>query len=652
MAFVVTSGQIQAVEAADDGPSPLAGVSLSPSLSVSYEALWRAQPALRTVIGFLARNVAQLGLDPYERVGPTDRRKLHDHPLARLLERPLNGSNWTKYRLISALMHDLCLFDSAYWLKVRGDNQVKAIVPVPHRMIRPIGRSWLAPEAYRIEGSRGRYDVAPDGVVHFHGYNPDDPRDGVTPIEALRQILAEEYAATLYREQLWRNGARVAGYISRPADAPQWSPAAKDRFRRDWHAAYTGHGPDAGGTPVLEDGMSFDSTGISPKDAQYVESRKLTREEVAVAYHVQPVLLGLMDGANFSSVTEIHRWLYQDTLAPYLTQIGQDIECQLLGDLDPGAAESGRVYVEFNLQEKLRGSFEQQAAAISSSVGGPWMTRDEARALNNLPHIDGAEELIVPLNVITGGLASPRDTAPNNPSNEASNGQLPKARRAVKARLARPSAGPLATVMRGYFDRQGRAVTARAGAGKAKADDLVDVFDDDRWDTELADDLAPVTRTITARAGRSLLEALRLDPGGYDVDRTRAWLTAHAAALAAAINAVTKTGVGNALRQPEPAAALRDLFAGYADTRADLIAGTETAHLTGWAGVEALDQTGADGTKTWTTGPNPRPAHAALSGQTVGAHDVFANGARWPGDSVLDADERAGCNCDVEWGVG
>lgn len=658
MTFVVTDGQLRSVDerSAAFGTTARA-LSISPAQSMTYEVLWRAQPALRTVIGFLARNVAQLGVDPYERLSATDRRKLgvDDHPLAAILERPLPGSKWTKYRLLNQLMHDLCLFDSAYWLKLKLDGQVRGVVPIPRRLIKPTGKSWLTPERYEIRGSRGAFTVEPEQVVHFHGYDPEDPRDGVPPIEALRQILSEEYAASAYREQLWRNGARVAGYIKRPADAPKWSEGAKARFANGWQAAYSGDGSEAGGTPVLEDGMEFHPAGVTPKDAQYVESRKLTREECAVAYYVQPVLMGLMDGANFGSVTEIHRWLYQDTLAPYLTQIGQDIENQLLDDLDPGASASGRIYVEFNLNEKLRGSFEQQAAAISSSVGGPWMTRDEARAMFNLGHIDGADELIVPMNVVTGGLASPRDTAPDDPDNGPSNGQPPKAR-GFKALRSRPPAGPMTKVMRAFFERQGRVLASRAGTAKSRghgrkdsADD--DLFDTERWDEELAADLQPVAVATAAKAGRATLAALDLDEDLYDPDRTQAWTAAHTAASATAINAVTRAALADAVKGEDPVAAVKDLFASYAEQRAELIGQTETAHMAGFGGSEALEQADVGGTKTWVTGANARADHAAMDGETVGHRDTFSNGARWPGDSTLDIDERAGCNCDIEWGT-
>lgn len=56
------------------------------------------------------------------------------------------------------------------------------------------------------------------------------------------------------------------------------------------------------------------------------------------------------------------------------------------------------VYFEFNIEEKLRASFEEKAQVTSTAVGGPWMTRNEARAMNNLPSVDGGDDLLVPLN--------------------------------------------------------------------------------------------------------------------------------------------------------------------------------------------------------------------------------------------------------------
>ena len=78
--------------------------------------------------------------------------------------------------------------------------------------------------------------------------------------------------------------------------------------------------------------------------------------------------------------------------------------------------DNDQYYVEFNISEKLQGNFEEQTLALQASVGRPWMTANEARARMNMPALDGdANELITPLNVIAGGQASPRDSAPNKP---------------------------------------------------------------------------------------------------------------------------------------------------------------------------------------------------------------------------------------------
>lgn len=429
MAFVRSAGQVATVASplAALAPAPVSYLQIGANTWATYEQIWRSQPALRTVVSFLARNVAQLPLDVYRRRSDFDRVKDNTHPLARLLENPLPGSTWTKYRLLSWTVHELCIFDDAFWVKVT-DGDSPGVLPVPRRFIQPVGNSILAPDFYQLSLAGGYRQLGPDQVVHFHGYNPDDPRCGTSPVETLRAILAEEYAATRYREQMWRNGARVGGYVHRPKDAPKWSEGARDRFKHDWQAQYSGDGPNVGSTPLLEDGMEFKASGVTPREAQYVESRQLTRIEVAVAYHVSPAMLGVLEeGASMANVAEYHKMLYQDTLGPPLVALAQDIERQLLIDLDPGAAD-GSVYVEFNLAEKLRGSFEEQAAAISASVGGPWMTRSEARARHNLPHLDEADELIVPLNVSAGGLASPRDTGPDDPHNEESNNRPPAPR--------------------------------------------------------------------------------------------------------------------------------------------------------------------------------------------------------------------------------
>lgn len=406
MAFVVSDGVLQGLSrpatpmaAQIDISSPTVFQNAS---NLAYLELWRKQPAVRTTVSFLARNIAQLGIHAFRRKGDTDRERLgREHPLAAVMIQP--SLLMTRYRLMDALVHDLAIFDRAYWLKVGAAAQ-PSVVRIPPTLVTPKGDNWLVPELFEVKGAKGKQEFARDRVVYFRGYGGADDF-GTSPLEALRQILAEEHAGSKARTEVLRNGARVSGYLERPIEAKPWSTEAADRFRRGWQAQYAADGPSAGGTPVLEDGMKFTAAAQSSKDLQYLEVRKLTREEVAAVYHVPPPMVGILDKATFSNITEQHKMLYQDTLGPWLTMFAEEIALQLIPDIAPG--EVADLYVEFNLREKLSGSFEERAAQMQTSVGGPWMTINEARALDNRPPIDGGDELIKPLNVTQNGDQEP-----------------------------------------------------------------------------------------------------------------------------------------------------------------------------------------------------------------------------------------------------
>lgn len=651
MAFAISDGQLASVDKAP-GQAPFPSVKLAEGLVQSYSALWRSQPQIRTVTAFLARNVAQLGLHCFRRLGDVDRQRLTGHPLPELLSRPTPRT--TRYRQIDTLMLDLGIFDQAYWVKVKaGRGEPVALQRISPMKIAPIGDNPFDPEAFRIKGAKGVRDLPADQVVYFRGYNPDDPRTGTSPIETLRRVLAEEHAAGRHREQLWRNGARVSGYIKRPLDAKRWDSTVLQRFRDQWNDQYSGEGPQAGGTPVLEDGMEFVSAAVTPEQAQYLQARKLTREEVAAAYHVPPPMIGILDNANYSNVKELHKQLYQDTLGPWLAMISEEIELQLLPEFD----DVDRVYIEFNLAAKLAGSFDEEAQRLQTATGAPWMTRNEARARQNLPTVEGGDELVTPLNVLIGGQASPTDSAPPADTGEAGKG------RGVQVKAAAPDGALVAgeALFMAFFERQGQAIASALGAlvedtAKARraghrkaAPQLEEFWDDDRWNGELAAELYRHNLSTATAAGRAALTAAGRDPDLYDQSRTHAWAAANAAGAAGSVNGATKRRLAELLDTGDPdlLAAVSALFAGYVAQRARETAQTRVTDLSGFGSQEAARQAGGGGsTKTWrVTSTAPRASHVAMNGETVGLDDRFSNGAKWPGDQVLNADEIAGCEC-------
>jgi HK97 family phage portal protein len=632
-------------------PLPRYSLNLTHDYTADYAQIWKTQASVRTVVSFLGRNIASLGLHVYRRVSDTDRVRDTESAVAQLIAKP---NPWTThYRLIDGLVQDLAIFDVAYLLKVKGDATApQGLIRIPPRLVEPIGQSWLTPDGFRIRGTRGEQVVAADAVVAFHGYAADETW-GAPPLEALRQVLAEEWEASRMRAQMLRNGARVSGYLKRPAGAA-WSREAQEKFARAWRAQYTGGGPESGGTPILEDGMEFVAASQTSQQLQYIESRKLTREEVASAFFIPPPMIGILDKATFSNITEQHKMLYQDTLGPWLRMIEEELSLQVLPDF--GLSD---VYLEFNIKEKMRGSFQEEAASMQTAVGGPWMSRNEARARQNLPSVEGGDDLIIPLNVLIGGQASPTDSGSQNvvsaplPSSKGVelSREAPHAPLKVKGKPDEEDSRMAANVLRKFFKRQRAAVLSELGAKDS------DWWDGARWDEELSDDLYALAVEVSKKVGEETAEALGYSADDYSVARTEKFLRAVANSRASAINQTTRDQIEAALYDDVSEDAEKSTPAGVFDeaesSRAVQAGITLATTLTTFAITEMGKQSGRSGiTKTWlVTSSNPRPSHAAMNGETVSIDETYSNGMEWPGDIAGaggDVDEIANCTCTSE----
>lgn len=392
--------------------SPIVDSLISSVGTMPVDQLWRDQPHLRTVTTFIARSIASVSLHAYRREadGGRERVRVGDLPL---IVRKANDTQ-TMYDVLYRAVMDLCLHDEFWWYIGESGGR-KVIYPVPPEWI--VNRSWADPwtlESVTINDDKtGAPVVLPaERLIWVHGYAPATMKHGMTPVTALRDTLQEQLEAASYRAQLWRNGPRLGGVITRPKDAPDWDGVARRRFKQEWQSAYSGRGSGAGGTPILQDGMQFVPQHLKAHDEDVVDVAKLSLQTVASAYHINPTMVGLLDNANYSNVREFRRGLYGDSLGPIIKQVEDALNFFLLPIL--GEPDDGSVYVEFNLDEKLRASFEEKAAVTSTAVGGPWMTVNEARAMNNMPAIDGGEELIRPLNVgtATDGEGDDPDAAP------------------------------------------------------------------------------------------------------------------------------------------------------------------------------------------------------------------------------------------------
>ena len=472
-------------------------------------------------------------------------------------------------------------------------------------------------------------------------------------MSALRQTLQEQIEAGRFRRELWQSSGRLNAQILRPKDVQPWSDEARSRFVETFRKSWGSGGNKAGSIPLLEDGMEIKPFQTSFKEQQWTESVKLSRESVAAAYSINPSLIWHTDTQTYASSKDNARALYAECLGPTLQMIQQRINSFLL----PLVGGTSDMYVEFDLTEKLKGSFEERASILQAAVGAPYMTRNEARADNNLPPIEGGDELITPLNVYNGTDNPDIDLEALNPDEEYEQPKsiIPKRYKSSNLRIKGASQKAedeaVEAVIRKFVKRQADSVLPKIGAKAASW------WDAKRWDKELADDLEKIIDLIAKRHGKATADEV---DGVYDIDRTKNYLRAKAEGRAKWYNQQTHKKLQQALDDYDPddedSKSPADVFTeraegGDASRAAVVIAG----QVASWATVEAAKQTHEAQPKkvikkVWVAHPtqNSRSTHLLMDGEEADLDANFSNGARWPGDDSLEPEESCYCNCTTD----
>lgn len=615
--------------------------------SMTARELYATQANLHAVVSFLADSVAQLPIKVYRREGEYNRQRDRDSSAAQLLWKP--NSDQTSYEMINALMVELLLMGCATWWVLPDPDSGSGY------QLRIIPREWIvetdrttnyAPDKLRITAGTGSYiDIPQSEFVQFRMYSPGNPGGYQSPIAALRQTLNEQIQADKFRTEIYRSSGRFNAYITRPKDVAPWDDETKLKWLTAFREGWGQNGGNSGKMPLLEDGMEIKPYQFNAKEAQYAETKQLSREDVAAAYHVNPSLIWHTTTQTYASAKDNARALYADCLGPLLQMLQQRINSFLL----PMVGADPDLYVEFDLTEKLKGSFEERASILQSAVGGPWMTRNEARADSNMPPIDGGDELIVPLNVVEGGQASPQDTHmdPQEPmATEPTKMRGYKTDQArVKARSSKEEDEKMADILTKFWKHQADSVLPKLGAKSAKW------WDEERWNDELTEDIEPLIRSIADAHGKEVAAAIGSE---YHTGQTRNYLHEMAKARAAAINKATYKKLIAALEDDEEDVTPAHVF-DVRESKDALTFGRSLALCAaGWAAThEAPHQAEQQGIrktveKEWVTGDNPRLEHAMMNGQRVPIDEPFSNGCNWPGDEVGDPDTTCGCNCSTE----
>lgn len=356
--------------------SSSAGVPVSEDMSMRYAAV-------QACVRVLSEDIAALPLYLYVRTEKGGKQRYYGHPLYRILRTQPNPE-MTAITFRETMMVNVLLTGNAYcFIEYAGDGRIMALWPMVSSEVTPY-RDSRGQIRYRA----GATELSAAEVLHIPGLGYDG-LVGMSPIAYARETIGLGVAAERFGSAFFRNGTHLGGVISVPQHL---SDEAFERTRTQFQQMYRGM-QNAHGVPLLEGGATFTSIGIAPDDAQFLETRKYQRSEIAGIFRVPPHMIGDLEHATFSNIEHQEISYLQRSLLPWLTRIEQAMTVKLLTD------EERETYViEHETTSFMRGDTKSRFDAYAVGIQNGILSVNEARAKENLNPVDGGDEIRVPLN--------------------------------------------------------------------------------------------------------------------------------------------------------------------------------------------------------------------------------------------------------------
>lgn len=215
---------------------------------------------------------------------------------------------------------------------------------------------------------------------------------GYSPIAMAKNAIGMAIACEEYGAKFFANGAAPGGVLEHPGiiKDPQ-------RVRESWQSTFGGSG-NANKIAVLEEGMKYTPIGISPEQAQFLETRKFQINEIARIFRVPPHMVGDLEKSSFSNIEQQSLEFVKYTLDPWVIRWEQSIQRSLLS-----RDEKAVYFVKFNLEGLLRGDYQSRMNGYAIGRQNGWMSANDIRELENLDRIpaeDGGDLYLINGNML------------------------------------------------------------------------------------------------------------------------------------------------------------------------------------------------------------------------------------------------------------
>ncbi len=359
--------------------------------------------AVYACVRILSEAIAGLPLHLYRYKEDGGKEKAIDHPLYLLLHDEPNPE-MTSFVFRETLMTHLLLWGNAYAQIIRnGKGEVIALYPLmPNRMTVDRDEKGHLYYSYQTSDSdaptmkSGTVNLKPTDVLHIPGLGFDG-LVGYSPIAMAKNAIGMAIACEEYGAKFFANGAAPGGVLEHPGTIKD-----PQRVRESWQSTFGGSG-NANKIAVLEEGMKYTPIGISPEQAQFLETRKFQINEIARIFRVPPHMVGDLEKSSFSNIEQQSLEFVKYTLEPWLIRWEQSIQRSLLS-----TDEKPLYFAKFNVDGLLRGDYASRMSGYATARQNGWMSANDIRELENLDRIpaeDGGNLYLINGNMLPLGSA-------------------------------------------------------------------------------------------------------------------------------------------------------------------------------------------------------------------------------------------------------
>ena len=315
-------------------------------------------------------------------------RRYDSHPVLGVINRP-NGVQG-RAEFLEAVYGYLMLSGNAYLEAVPGPEAVPGELHVlrSDRMsLVPGADGWPVAYDYTVGGKAHRFDMcgAVKPICHLKAFHPQDDHYGLSPMQAAAVAVDVHNAASSWSKALLDNAARPSGAIVYKGVDGQGSLSADqyDRLVSEIEANHQG-ARNAGRPMLLEGGLDWKPMGFSPSDMEFQKTKEAAAREIAIAFGIPPMLLGIPGDATYANYQEANRAFYRLTILPLAAKVMADVSHWLSGF----AGEEVEVRVDLDQVPALAVERDQQWARVSSAE---FLTVTEKRRLLGLPALQEGE---------------------------------------------------------------------------------------------------------------------------------------------------------------------------------------------------------------------------------------------------------------------